>query len=88
MQVFIDNDEGYLAWLASNPDGWVINSHRKPSPSYLRLHRSPRPLTGGVPANGRSWTNGYRKTCGTEAELRAWALGEVGGVAVPCSRCA
>lgn len=30
MEHFIDNDEGYFAWLAAHPDGFVVNCNRKP----------------------------------------------------------
>ena len=34
------NDDGYLRWLAQNPDGFVVNSNRVPVSSYLILHRA------------------------------------------------
>ena len=38
METFRDDDAGYLEWLASNPQGFVLNTHRNPHPNYLRLH--------------------------------------------------
>jgi len=35
-----DNDQGFLAWLEANPDGYVVNAERRPRPNYLVLHRS------------------------------------------------
>jgi hypothetical protein len=32
--VFADNDDGYLAWLDSHPTGFVLNSFRRPKPTY------------------------------------------------------
>jgi hypothetical protein len=40
MTTFVDDDEGYLAWVASHPDGYVVNCGRSPTPAYLRLHRA------------------------------------------------
>jgi len=34
------NDDGYLRWLAQNPNGFVVNSNRVPVSSYLILHRA------------------------------------------------
>ena len=71
MDKFVDNDAGYLDWIAQNPDGFVLNTYRKPTPGYLKLagrsysagaarQRKPRSL----PADGctekdhplKSWT--------------------------------
>ncbi len=38
---FMDNDKGYVAWLAEHPDGFVLNCDRQPRPSY-RNHSRPR----------------------------------------------
>ncbi len=37
---FFNDDDGYLRWLAQNPDGFVVNSNRVPVSSYLILHRA------------------------------------------------
>ena len=37
---FVNDDDGYLRWLAQNPDGFVVNSNRVPVSSYLILHRA------------------------------------------------
>ena len=37
---FVNDDDGYLRWLAQNPDGFVVNSNRVPVGSYLILHRA------------------------------------------------
>jgi len=54
------NDDGYLRWLAQNPNGFVVNSNRVPVSSYLILHRASAngstPLTaptGRPPATSR-----------------------------------
>ena len=67
---FIDDDPGYLAWLAGNPDGYVINIRRSLNPGDARLHRAGcRTL-----ANGKGpWTGPYIKICADSlAALETW----------------
>ena len=86
---YIDDDSGYRAWLAANPNSYVLNAHRSPKPYYLRLHRvTCRTLSPDLPANGDSWTVTYRKVCDTRSELEAWAARQVpDGEVWPCSAC-
>ena len=86
MQLFIDDDPGYLSWLHENPSGFVVNADRPPNSSYLRLHRASCRTISGEPARGRAWTVTSTKTCGTRHELEAWAAG-VGGSLSPCPTC-
>ncbi len=83
---FVDDDRGYLAWLAANPGGYVVNTTRSPRPDYLMLHRaSCRHISG---ADERRWTFNYAKVCGpSQASLSAWAIQTVGAEALPCSLC-
>jgi len=37
---FENDDEGYKDWLRRNPNGYVINCFRSPSPNYLFLHKA------------------------------------------------
>ena len=59
------NDDGYLRWLAQNPDGFVVNSNRVPVSSYLILHRA---SCNWINISSRiNWpTTGYIKTCSTD----------------------
>ena len=69
-----DEDNRYLGWLGDHPDGFVLNCARKPTPSYLVLHRATCPMISGTPSNGRSWTHDYKKVyADTEVELVQWA---------------
>ena len=34
-ETFIDDDRGYRLWLRAHPDGYVLNSYRHPTQSYL-----------------------------------------------------
>jgi hypothetical protein len=84
---FIDDDEGYLRWLAQNPGGYVVNSHRSPAAWYLILHRaSCRWINTGAKNN---WTTtGYIKTCSTSVPpLEAWAEQATSGRLKPCGAC-
>jgi len=40
LEQFVNDDEGYLGWLTENPRGFVVNSHRRPVSTYLKLHRA------------------------------------------------
>jgi hypothetical protein len=65
---FLDNDAGYLAWVAAHPAGYVVNTERTPSARYLVLHRAtchtmkPRDVS-----DYRTWTTAYRKACAMSA---------------------
>lgn len=84
---FVDDDGGYLRWLTSNIDGFIVNADRKPTPAYLRLHRASCPMIQGRPANGARWTVTSIKVCGSIGELEAWARDVVGGDLRPCPQC-
>ena len=47
MKKFDEDDGEYLAWIASHPNGFVVNSRRKPTAGYLVLHRSICPSIDG-----------------------------------------
>ena len=84
---FVDDDQGYLRWLAQNPGGFVVNSSRFPTSNYLKLHRaSCKHINIGVENN---WTTtGYIKTCSTDpATLDDWAVGATGSGLSPCRVC-
>lgn len=89
VRVFQDEDRRYLAWLNEHPTGFVLNTYRSPTPSYLRLHRSTCWTISGTPARGRRWTDDYIKVCSDDAAaITKWAREEIGGEPVPCSHCA
>lgn len=74
MPKFENDDIGYLQWLNKNPNGFVVNSYKKPSASYLMLHRATCPSITGKPANGKWWTKNYSKICSNNIkELENWA---------------
>jgi hypothetical protein len=83
---FKDDDDGFFAWLAQNPDGYVINSERNPKPSYLMLHHpSCRHFKS---SNALHWTRDYIKFCSPDRTgLEEWASGTVGGEVKLCRSC-
>jgi len=87
MREFIDDDPGYLGWLAANPDGYVINSYRLPVAGYLMLHRSGCRTVNGQPPTGDGWTSTSKKVCGTREELEKWVRDSVGGDLTACGTC-
>ncbi|MGH4020320.1 MAG: hypothetical protein ACRDT0_14010 [Pseudonocardiaceae bacterium] len=85
---FVDNDDGYLAWIAQHTDGFVLNTERNPNPYYLRLHRATCWTITRLQPNARRWTTGdYIKICGSRTELESWARDTVGGTVQPCRLC-
>jgi hypothetical protein len=87
MRRFIDDDSGYLDWLAANPQGYVINAARNPASADLVLHRARCGTIGGRPARGDRWTGDYVKYCGERAELEAFARDHLAGDPQPCGLC-
>ncbi|MHB1510122.1 MAG: hypothetical protein ACYCST_12155 [Acidimicrobiales bacterium] len=85
---FVDDEDGYLAWLEDHPTGFVVNCERDPKASYLVLHRADCTSVSGMPARGVLWTHTYKKVCaGSVAELDTWARDIVGTVPSRCGRC-
>lgn len=76
--LFSDAEARYLAWLAANPTGWVVNTTRRPDPEYLVLHRATCASISTAHANYT--THGYMKVCAqTRADLEAWGRDHVRG---------
>jgi len=86
MEQFVDDDPGYLDWVARHPDGFVINTGRAPTVSYLMLHRAQCRTITGRPARGTTFTGDYAKVCSGREELEAFAQ-QLGGRPQPCGLC-
>jgi hypothetical protein len=84
---FENDDAAYEAWLRANPEGFVINARRHPSPAYLKLHRATCAHISTLQPGYSRWTSGdYLKICGADrTELVRWAVQEVGSQ--PENRC-
>ena len=86
MEHFVDDDSGYLNWVADHPSGYVINADRNPSAAYLMLHRADCHTITGVPAKGSTFTHDCSKVCGSRDELESFAA-DLGGSVRPCGVC-
>ncbi|MGI4791652.1 MAG: hypothetical protein ACRYFS_22750 [Janthinobacterium lividum] len=85
MTPFLDNDEGYFDWLKAHPEGFVANSYRKPTATYLFLHRATCLHIQRWPS--RRSTLDYQKVCAaSEQALQNWAA-TVGGALTRCRTC-
>jgi hypothetical protein len=84
---FRDDDAGYLAWLATNPDGYVLNIACSHSATEARVHLSGCWTISGQ-NRGSSLTGSYVKVCARQlAELERWATDHVGTPIPPCGAC-
>lgn len=74
MREFIDDDEGFINWLKTHTVGYVVNTSRKPSASYLVLHRATCPYLPLRDTRTKAWTRQYIKICATDTvTLQRWA---------------
>jgi hypothetical protein len=88
VQLFRDDDEGYVAWLSAHPHGYVLNVARRPRPDYLVLHRASCRTITGRPPRGGLWTGPYIKVCSDdELQIAAWTGREVGAPPRRCAVC-
>ena len=72
MHRFVDADVGYLRWIATHPDGYVVNLPRGDGGGGPQvLHRATCRTINGAPARGATWTGPYVKVCGDLRELEA-----------------
>lgn len=86
MRIFTDDDEGYIAWCQKHPDGFVVNTYRTPSASYLKVHHATCPHITRLQSGANHWTKDYTNICGVNvAELQVWA-GRLGGKLDVCPR--
>jgi hypothetical protein len=85
---FRDDDVGYLAWLATNRGGYVINIARSHSTDAARVHHAAcRTISGNNP-HGGPWTGPYVKVCAQHmSELAQWMIDETGQQIPPCGIC-
>jgi hypothetical protein len=86
VQRFVDDDAGYLGWLAANPQGFVLNGAQHPAAAHLVLHRAVCGTISGARAHGPAWTT-HAKFCGHQNELEAFAHDDLGKEPFPCKRC-
>lgn len=86
MQYFADDDSGYLGWLEDHPEGFVLNTTRTPSASYLILHQATCWTISRLQRRATTFAGDYSKLCGSRRELESGAC-FLGGTASSCGHC-
>ena len=66
--MYFDHDDAYLAWLADNPDGYVVNVRWNLSRGYVQLHRATCWSISSTREPGAYTERGYRKLCARSLE--------------------
>jgi hypothetical protein len=85
---FDRDDADYLRWLATHPNGYVINILRSLNADTARLHHASCRTVNGQLRAGRTWTGPYLKVCSDAAGvLDDWALEQVGASITRCGIC-
>jgi hypothetical protein len=85
---FRDDDSGYRAWLATHPDGYVVNISRSHNAATARVHHAGCRTINGQNPHGGAWTGPYLKVCAQQlAELEHWTSEHVGKPIPPCGTC-
>jgi hypothetical protein len=83
----MDDDFGYLQWLRDRPGTFVLDTERRPSRSYVVLHRTSCPTISGPTKTG-GWTTRMLKVCATTfEELESWCQYQVGADPTHCPQC-
>jgi len=84
---FRNNDEAYRAWIADNPNGFVLNTFREPKPTYLILHHADcGSISSGRISNYTTRT--YIKVCSQAVkDLERWGREHTGGELHHCQLC-
>ena len=86
--VFKDDDAGYLMWIATHPEGFVLNANRTPNAAYVVLHRAGCHTISHTPATGRFWTSSYLKACSdSRLEIERWVHAQTGTAPSSCGLC-
>jgi hypothetical protein len=87
VEIFVDREEAYLAWVDAHPRGFVLNATRNPMPNYLQLHGAWCSYVSSRHREPGAYTErGYIKICAEDRQaLETWAEITTGGqVAWPC----
>lgn len=74
MQIFVDDDAGYLRWVEAHPEGYVANVDK---PQYVNnypmVHRATHQAVT-TSKRGNYTTKQYQKACSLDlAELEVWS---------------
>jgi hypothetical protein len=84
---FVDDDFGYLQWLRDRPGTFVLDTERRPSRSFVVVHRTTcSSISGQTTAGG--WTTRQIKVCAsTYEEIEDWTQYHVGVQPTRCHLC-
>jgi len=87
MEIFIDDEAAYIAWVNSHPGGFLLNVPRQPGGGPLVLHRAT--CLHIAPATGLNYTGGayYKIVAATPAKLQTWARTQKAHL-ITCKDCA
>lgn len=90
--LFESDDEAYIRWSARHAGGYVINTYRPPSATYLYLHQAGcfHITVPDASYTSQSWTgNEYMKACAMRRlDLEEWARQNFGREPDRCKDCA
>lgn len=85
---FLNDDAGYLRWLAAHEDGFVLNTYAHVAAGYLVVHEARCRTINRDLASGKAWTMQYGKACAdTILELVEWAAERTSGTPHGCGTC-
>lgn len=88
LQIFNNDDTGYLRWVKANPRAYVVNTTKPALPNFLILHLASCPAVYGEAGVGNYWTAGSLKACSARRnELEDWAQNQIGGQVQACRLC-
>lgn len=89
MAIKFKNDEtGYLHWVQTNPDGYVVNvDEPNHVPQYPMVHRATHKAISSSKQENYT-TAQYVKYCGGDLDaLERWSLARFGKPLVKCRNC-
>ena len=88
VEVFDNDEAGYLKWVQSNPDGFVANVDRAETvPQYPMVHSATHGSLSS-PKIGNFTTGAYVKLCSADLEaLEQYSQTKFGRALTRCSQC-
>lgn len=88
VEFFDVDDQSYLDWVQSHPEGYIANVDRMVKvPDYPMIHRATHGLLSSAKI-GNFTAGDYVKYCSTDLDaLRAWVEFVCGRVATRCGQC-
>ena len=88
VQLFENDDAGYLGWLSANPYGYVLSYNRSLRAMPPGLHRARCGSISGGPAISTTWTKEYIKICSVSKNaVLGWARTQANQEPRLCGMC-